>query len=121
MAVPETRMLLLGAVAMFQPVNGSREVLGCLVTRRVPLEPEVAEFVRGKDDPANGPPHARRGWLVWLDLASEAHLAAPGDRGDPVRRPPLQSRRGLGLAAAGRRPRPADDVGPGEISRASGR
>jgi len=26
MVVPETRMLLLGAVAMFQPVNGSREV-----------------------------------------------------------------------------------------------
>ena len=52
------------------PLLPRREVLGALVSRRAALEREVAEFVRGKDDPANGPPHARRGWLLWLDLAS---------------------------------------------------
>jgi len=52
------------------PLLPRREVLRCLVTRRAALEREVAEFVRGKDDPANGPPHARRAWLLWLYLTS---------------------------------------------------
>lgn len=52
------------------PLVPRPEVLGCLVTRRTALERALAEFVRGKDDPANGPPHARRGWVLWHDLAS---------------------------------------------------
>jgi DNA-binding PadR family transcriptional regulator len=52
------------------PLLPRRDVLGALVARRAALEREVAAFVRGKNDPATGPPHARRGWLLWLDLAS---------------------------------------------------
>ena len=51
------------------PLLPRRDALGALVTRRAALEREIDGFVRGKDDPANGPPHARRGWLLWLDLA----------------------------------------------------
>jgi DNA-binding PadR family transcriptional regulator len=51
------------------PLLQRREVLGALTTRRAALAREVDGFVRGKDDPANGPPHARRGWVLWLDLA----------------------------------------------------
>lgn len=45
-------------------------VLAALQARRVSLEAHLADFVRGRDDPANGPPHARRGWALWMDLAS---------------------------------------------------
>ena len=51
------------------PLLPRRDVLGALTARRAALEREVDGFVRGKDDPANGPPHARRGWVLWLDLA----------------------------------------------------
>ncbi len=51
------------------PLLPRPRVQACLVTRRAALEREVDAFVRGKDDPANGPPHARRGWVLWLDLA----------------------------------------------------
>ena len=51
------------------PLLERPRVLAALVTRRAALEREVDAFVRGKDDPANGPPHARRGWVLWLDLA----------------------------------------------------
>ena len=51
------------------PLLERRQVLASLVTRLAALEREVDAFVRGKDDPANGPPHARRSWVLWLDLA----------------------------------------------------
>ncbi len=37
--------------------------------RRVALEREVDAFVREKDRPENGPPHARRAWVLWMDMA----------------------------------------------------
>ena len=51
------------------PLLPRRDALAALIARRAALEREVDGFVRGKDDPANGPPHARRGWVLWLDLA----------------------------------------------------
>ena len=51
------------------PLVPRDRVLASLRRRRVALEREVAEFVRGKDDDLNGPPHARRGWVLWMDLA----------------------------------------------------
>jgi DNA-binding PadR family transcriptional regulator len=51
------------------PLLDRPRVLAALKRRRVNLERVVAEFVRGTDDEHNGPPHARRGWVLWLDLA----------------------------------------------------
>lgn len=51
------------------PLLPRAQVAASLVRRRAGLEQAVAEFVRGKDDELNGPPHARRGWSLWLDLA----------------------------------------------------
>lgn len=51
------------------PLLDRRRVLAALQRRRANLEQVVAEFVRGTDDEHNGPPHARRGWVLWLDLA----------------------------------------------------
>ena len=51
------------------PLLTRRQVTASLTVRRTALEQAVAEFVRGKDDPHNGPPHARRGWVLWMDLA----------------------------------------------------
>lgn len=86
------------------PLLPRREVLGCLVTRRAALEREVAEFVRGKDDPANGPPHARRGWLLWLDLAS-AELGWLREAIEEIRSGSLRFTRGEDWGP------PADDPG----------
>lgn len=52
------------------PNLDARVALTALRRRRSALEELMAEFVRGRDDPAHGPPHARRGWSLWLDLAS---------------------------------------------------
>ena len=102
------------------PLLERPRVLAALVTRRAALEREVDAFVRGKDDPANGPPHARRGWVLWLDLAI-AELGWLRETIEEIRsrQAPVRARRGLGLAAAGRRPGTPDDPRPGEISRAS--
>ena len=96
------------------PLLDRQRVLAGLVTRRAALEREVDTFVRGKDDPANGPPHARRGWVLWLDLAiAELAWLRETDRGGPQREAAVRARRGLGLAAAGRRPGPPDDRSTG--------
>lgn len=56
------------------PLLTPAQVLASLTRRRARLEEAVAEFVRGAEDPHNGPPHARRGWLLWMDMAvSELH------------------------------------------------
>lgn len=65
---PYDRAAFTAAFGML-PLLGRAQVLVSLKKRRVALEAAVAEFVRGRDDPANGPPHARRGWVLWLDLA----------------------------------------------------
>jgi len=51
------------------PLLPREQVATSLGRRRIALEQAVAEFVRGKDDLLNGPPHARRGWSLWMDLA----------------------------------------------------
>lgn len=51
------------------PLVPRAQVLRSLTARRVAMEAQVAEFVREKDRPENGPPHARRGWVLWLDMA----------------------------------------------------
>lgn len=51
------------------PLLTRNQVLVSLRHRRVALERSVDEFVRGTDDDRNGPPHARRGWVLWMDLA----------------------------------------------------
>jgi len=51
------------------PLVPKAQVVTSLTARRVALELAVADFVRGADDPMNGPPHARRGWVLWMDLA----------------------------------------------------
>ncbi|WP_426243294.1 PadR family transcriptional regulator [Nocardioides sp. LHG3406-4] len=43
--------------------------VAALERRRTALATQIELFVAGQDDPANGPPHARRGWTLWLDLA----------------------------------------------------
>ena len=51
------------------PLLPREQVLQSLVKRRVGLEKAVDDFVRARDDEHNGPPHARRGWMLWMDLA----------------------------------------------------
>ncbi|MBA3782349.1 MAG: PadR family transcriptional regulator [Nocardioides sp.] len=56
------------AFGMVPHLDRSR-VVAALERRRTSLAEQIGLFVTGKDDPANGPPHARRGWSLWLDLA----------------------------------------------------
>ena len=51
------------------PLVPKEQVLTSLTRRRVALEREVDAFVREKDRPENGPPHARRAWVLWMDMA----------------------------------------------------
>jgi DNA-binding PadR family transcriptional regulator len=51
------------------PLVPRPQVLRSLTVRRVALERAVADFVREREDPMNGPPHARRAWALWMDLA----------------------------------------------------
>lgn len=51
------------------PLLDRESVLTALRRRVGNLEAVVEEFVRGVADERNGPPHARRGWVLWLDLA----------------------------------------------------
>lgn len=51
------------------PLLPRAQVLRSLTARRLAMEEQVSAFVREKDRPENGPPHARRGRGLWLDLA----------------------------------------------------
>ncbi len=51
------------------PLVPKKQVVKSLIARRVALEREVESFVRETDRPENGPPHARRGWVLWMDVA----------------------------------------------------
>ena len=103
------------------PLLPRRDVLGALTARRAALEREVDGFVRGKDDPANGDAHARRGWVLWLDLAiaESGRCARRSRRSRPAA--PVRDGRGLGLGAPGRRPGPSDGPGPEEYRALLGR
>lgn len=65
---PHDRVAFNAAFGML-PLLGRAQVLASLRRRVAALQDAVAEFVRAKEDPALGPPHARRTWMLWLDLA----------------------------------------------------
>jgi len=51
------------------PLVAHDRVLQSLTRRRVALEGEVDRLSREQDRPGKGPPHARRGRVLWLDMA----------------------------------------------------
>lgn len=57
----------------FLPLMERPDVLAALRRRRTALTAAIDGFAEGVEDPANGPPHARRGWRLWQVLA-EAEL-----------------------------------------------
>ena len=62
------RVAFQAAFGMLPHLDRERAV-AALERRRTALATQIESFVSGADDPANGPPHARRGWSLWLDLA----------------------------------------------------
>ena len=66
---PYDRVAFMVAFGML-PLIGKPQVVASLKKRQAALEGELDRFVRGIDDPHNGPPHARRGWVLWMDVAS---------------------------------------------------
>lgn len=51
------------------PLVSRNQVLASLTRRRVSVEKAVKELTVGADAKSQAPPHARRGLLLWMDLA----------------------------------------------------